>query len=210
MLQGIIRQVLYYILKFIIRLITFVYLLFFLILENGTLLHTKCVVLTTGTFLNGEMFRGLSVKSGGRINAKASIALANTIKRLGFKTGRMKTGTPPRLEKNSINYTNLDYEAGDKIPIPFSFMNDSVWLKVNLILLFYLITYITFLLKYFIQPEDQLRTYITITNNEVHQIVLDNLNVNKHVKEEVKAPRYCPSIESKALKYVLCISYDKI
>lgn len=85
------------------------------------------------------MYRGLTVKSGGRINAKASIGLANTIKKLGFKTGRMKTGTPPRLEKKSINFTNLNYEPGDTIPTPFSFMNNSVWLKVNEILLSYII-----------------------------------------------------------------------
>lgn len=54
----------------------------------------------------------------------------------------------------------------------------------------------------FVKPQDQIKTYITFTNSEVHQIVIDNLNVNRHIKEEVKGPRYCPSLESKSLKYV--------
>lgn len=73
----------------------------------------------------------MAVRSGGRINSRSSIGLANTLKKLGFKTGRMKTGTPPRIEKQSINFTNLSYQPGDSMPTPFSFMNDSVWLKVN-------------------------------------------------------------------------------
>lgn len=101
------------------------------LLENGLQIQTKCVVLTTGTFLNGEMYSGMVVKPGGRINSKSSIGLANTLKRLRFKTGRMKTGTPPRIEKQSINFTNLPCQPGDDIPTPFSFMNDCVWLKVN-------------------------------------------------------------------------------
>lgn len=56
---------------------------------------------------------------------------------------------------------------------------------------------------FFIQPEDQVNTYTTFTNSKVHQIILDNLNVNQHVKEEVKGPRYCPSVESKSLKYLI-------
>lgn len=77
------------------------------------------------------MFSGLNVRPGGRINSKSSIGLANTLKRLGFQTGRMKTGTPPRIEKQSINYKNLTCHNADAVPIPFSFMSDSVWLKVN-------------------------------------------------------------------------------
>ncbi|XP_025416283.1 protein MTO1 homolog, mitochondrial isoform X2 [Sipha flava] len=149
------------------------------LLENGTILKTKCIVLTTGTFLNGEMYSGMTTRPGGRINSRSSIELANTLKKLGFTTGRMKTGTPPRIEKQSVNFTNLNYQPGDNKPTPFSFMNDSVWLK----------------------PEDQIQTYLTYTNSKVHQIVIDNLNINRHIKEEVKGPRYCPSLESKSLKF---------
>lgn len=149
------------------------------LLENETLIRTKCVILTTGTFLNGEMYSGMTVKAGGRINSKPSIGLADTLKRLGFNIGRMKTGTPPRIEKQSINFTNLNYQLGDDLPIPFSFMNSSVWLK----------------------PEEQIKSYLTYTNSKVHQIVIDNLSVNRHIKEEVKGPRYCPSLESKSLKF---------
>lgn len=77
------------------------------------------------------MYSGMTIKAGGRINSKPSIGLANTLKRLGFNIGRMKTGTPPRIEKQSINFTNLNYQLGDDLPTPFSFMNSSVWLKVN-------------------------------------------------------------------------------
>lgn len=118
--------------------------------ENGTLIRTKCIVLTTGTFLNGEMYSGMTVKPGGRINSKPSIGLANTLKRLGFNTGRMKTGTPPRIEKQSINFTNLNYQPGDDLPTPFSFMNKSVWLKVNkyvitLFIIIYCLYFVIFL-----------------------------------------------------------------
>lgn len=78
------------------------------------------------------MFSGLVVRPGGRINSKSSINLANTLKRLDFITGRMKTGTPPRIEKKSIDFTNLSVQLGDDTPIPFSFMNDRVWLDVNI------------------------------------------------------------------------------
>lgn len=77
------------------------------------------------------MYSGMTVKPGGRIDSKPSVGLANTLKKLGFKTGRMKTGTPPRIEKESINFKNLDCQLGDQVPIPFSFMSDSVWLKVK-------------------------------------------------------------------------------
>lgn len=73
----------------------------------------------------------MTVMPGGRINSKSSVGLANTLKKLGFKTGRMKTGTPPRIEKESVNFTNLEYQLGDDSPTPFSFMNDSVWIKVS-------------------------------------------------------------------------------
>lgn len=116
----------------------------FYLLENKTLIRTKCVILTTGTFLNGEMYSGMTVKAGGRINSKPSIGLADTLKRLGFNIGRMKTGTPPRIEKQSINFTNLNYQLGDDLPIPFSFMNSSVWLKVNKYIISLLIVYFIF------------------------------------------------------------------
>lgn len=107
--------------------------------------------MTTGTFLNGEMYSGMTVKPGGRINSKPSIGLANTLKKLGFNTGRMKTGTPPRIEKQSINFTNLNYQPGDDLPTPFSFMNNSVWLKVNnyVIILFIIIYCFCFFFTFF-------------------------------------------------------------
>jgi len=112
--------------------------------------------LTTGTFLNGEMYSGMTVKAGGRINSRPSIGLADTLKRLGFNIGRMKTGTPPRIEKQSINFTNLNYQLGDDLPIPFSFMNSSVWLKVNKYIISLLIMYFIFI-DFLFSPKNKLK-----------------------------------------------------
>uniref|UniRef100_A0A0A9X204 MnmG N-terminal domain-containing protein n=1 Tax=Lygus hesperus TaxID=30085 RepID=A0A0A9X204_LYGHE len=108
-----------------------------------------------------------------------SIKLADTIKNLGFRMSRLKTGTPPRLDGKSIDYSICITQAGDERPMPFSFMNDEVWIK----------------------PEDQLMCYMTHTNPAVNSIIMDNMHVNRHVTEEINGPRYCPSIESKVLRF---------
>ncbi|XKL67626.1 hypothetical protein PGB90_003117 [Kerria lacca] len=149
------------------------------ILADGRKYYSNCVVLTTGTFLRANINIGLESKPAGRIGDEPAIGLADTLQKLKFKIGRLRTGTPPRLERNSINFENLKYVVGDKPPVPFSFLNETVWIK----------------------PEDQLRCYITLTNKTVEDICLNNLNMNRHVREEVKGPRYCPSIESKSIKF---------
>ncbi|KAK7597887.1 hypothetical protein V9T40_010112 [Parthenolecanium corni] len=149
------------------------------ILADGTKFKSKCVVLTTGTFLRANINIGLECTPAGRMGDEPAMGLAETLARLKFPIGRLRTGTPPRLERSSINYENLDYVPGDETPIPFSFLNDKVWIK----------------------PEDQLRCYKTYTNKTVEDICLSSLNRNRHVREEVKGPRYCPSIESKSIKF---------
>lgn len=90
------------------------------------------MVITTGTFLNGIIHLGSERIAAGRIGDRPSLALAETIRNIGFQMGRLKTGTPPRLLKNSINYDQLDAVSGDEIPEPFSFMNERVRIDVSM------------------------------------------------------------------------------
>ncbi|XP_011882975.1 PREDICTED: protein MTO1 homolog, mitochondrial [Vollenhovia emeryi] len=149
------------------------------ILRDGTKIFGDAVVITTGTFLKGQINIGLEKRPAGRMNDESSIGLANTLDRLGFRIGRLKTGTPPRLEKESIDFTKCLEVLPDSSPIPFSFMNDNVWLP----------------------PDKQVLTYLTYTNEDVAKIIKDNMHCNLHVTEEISGPRYCPSIESKILRF---------
>ncbi|KAL1417612.1 hypothetical protein MTO96_026669 [Rhipicephalus appendiculatus] len=126
-------------------------------LDDHSTIHSQCVVLTTGTFPE----RADQHRSG------------------DFKLGRLKTGTPPRLDGRTIDYSSLEIVHGDKPPEPFSFSNTKVW----------------------IEAEDQVPMHLTHTTPEVDKLVLDNLHLDRHVKEEVTGPRYCPSIESKVLRF---------
>lgn len=147
--------------------------------ENGVKIFSKSVILTTGTFLKGQINIGLEVRDAGRMGDKPSIGLSNTLSEAGFKLQRLKTGTPPRIEKSSINFIKLTQEVADNPPIPFSFLNKKVA----------------------INPEDQMITHLTYTTPELNKIVTDNLHLNRHVNEETRGPRYCPSIESKVLRF---------
>lgn len=150
-----------------------------IILQNGDQIQSKTVVLTTGTFLNGQINIGLDVRPAGRFGDEPSIGLAKTLEKLEFRMGRLKTGTPPRLKKDTIDFSKCIIQQADEIPLPFSFMNNSVWIK----------------------PEDQIPCHLTHTNSNVGKIILDNLDKNHHVREEVTGPRYCPSIESKYIRF---------
>ncbi|CAG9856414.1 unnamed protein product [Phyllotreta striolata] len=149
------------------------------ILKNGVKIKSRCVVITTGTFLNGHINLGLNIYPAGRIGDEPSIGLAKTLEQLKLRMGRLKTGTPPRLKADTINYSVCEPQKADDSPLPFSFMNESVWIK----------------------PEDQLECFLTNTSLALEKIVTDNLHVNRHVMEEIRGPRYCPSIESKVLKF---------
>jgi tRNA uridine 5-carboxymethylaminomethyl modification enzyme len=142
-------------------------------------INCKSVVITTGTFLRGQINIGLEVRPAGRIGDEPSIGLAKSLETIGFTLARLKTGTPPRILKDSINCDILEKHYGDDPPVPFSFANKSVWLK----------------------PEDQLTVWMSYTTEAVSKIVKENLHVNRHVTEEVTGPRYCPSIESKILRF---------
>ncbi|XP_022902702.2 protein MTO1 homolog, mitochondrial isoform X1 [Onthophagus taurus] len=150
-----------------------------IILKDGTKINSKAVIMTTGTFLKGQINIGLDIRPAGRIGDEPAIGLANTLSNLGLRMGRLKTGTPPRLKASTINFNVCEKQLGDDPPVPFSFMNDKVW----------------------IDSKDQLPCYLTHTTPDLEPIVRNNLHVNNHVREEVTGPRYCPSIESKVLKF---------
>lgn len=150
-----------------------------IILSNGECILGKTVILTTGTFLNGHINIGLKIIPAGRVGDAPAIGLSSTLESLDFRMGRLKTGTPPRLDGKTIDFKNLDEHLGDNPPLPFSFLNEEVWIK----------------------PEDQVSCFLTFTNPVVDKIILNNLHVNRHVNEEIQGPRYCPSIESKVLRF---------
>lgn len=149
------------------------------VLANGTKIQSKTVVITTGTFLRGQINIGLNIRPAGRHGDQPAIGLALSLEKLGFRMGRLKTGTPPRLKKDSINFSNLEKHIGDRPPVPFSFLNDKVWINEN----------------------DQLPCYLLHTPRSINDIIKENLHLNHHVKQDVTGPRYCPSIESKVLRF---------
>lgn len=138
------------------------------ILQDGCIIESKTVVITTGTFLKGEIFLGLDVKPAGRIDESASYGLSETLTRLGFRLDRLRTGTPPRLDKRTINFDGLRKLCPDKIPVPFSFMNKSVWIPY----------------------EEQLYCFLTFTNAKVSEIVKNSVHLTQHMNQEVNGPRY--------------------
>ncbi|EEQ90154.1 tRNA uridine 5-carboxymethylaminomethyl modification enzyme GidA [Blastomyces dermatitidis ER-3] len=148
-------------------------------LESGEVIPTGRVIITTGTFLGGEIHIGLESFPSGRMGEAATFGLSKSLREAGFKLGRLKTGTPPRLDKKTIDFSNLQVQPGDSPPVPFSYLNKRV--DVN--------------------DEDQLPCWSTYTNEAAHQIVRDNLDKSIHIRETVKGPRYCPSLESKIIRF---------
>ncbi|TGO64728.1 hypothetical protein BOTNAR_0085g00020 [Botryotinia narcissicola] len=146
-------------------------------LESGEIIPTKQVVITTGTFLGGEIHIGLKCYPAGRMGEAATFGLSKSLKDAGFTLGRLKTGTPPRLAKGSIDFRNLTVQPGDQPPTPFSYLNETV------------------------SVQDQLLCYATYTNEASHDVVRANLDKSIHIRETVKGPRYCPSLESKVIRF---------
>eukprot|EP00123_Amoebidium_parasiticum_P009831 comp19735_c0_seq1/m.23532 comp19735_c0_seq1/g.23532 ORF comp19735_c0_seq1/g.23532 comp19735_c0_seq1/m.23532 type:complete len:667 (-) comp19735_c0_seq1:12-2012(-) len=147
-------------------------------LANGDVIKANAVVITTGTFLRGEIHIGLKCIPAGRHGEKAAIGLADTLYNIGFKMGRLKTGTPPRLDGRTIDYSELIPQYGDDVPTPFSFMNTTVD-----------------------HADQQVLCHMTHTNAKAHDIIRSTLTQNCHVQEETRGPRFCPSIESKTIRF---------
>ena len=147
--------------------------------ESGERYYSKRLVLTVGTFLNGVIHTGREQISGGRKGDKPSIVLANQLLEISPRTGRLKTGTPPRLLRSSINFGLLQEQAGDEPRPVFSFMSSRA------------------------DHPKQVSCYITYTNEETHKIIKDSLKDSPLHTGAIEGvgPRYCPSIEDKITKF---------
>lgn len=148
------------------------------VLSDGSEIFSNKVILTTGTFLNGVIHVGYDSHDAGRINEKPSKKLAEAIKRLGLRVGRLKTGTPARIKKDTIDYSQLESQKPDENPKPFSYMDDVI-------------------------TNEQIECPITYTNAETHKIILDNIKRSALYGGKItgKGPRYCPSIEDKLVRF---------
>ena len=146
--------------------------------KSGTWYSANAVIITTGTFLNGLIHIGNSKTKGGRAGEPSSGKLSNSLRNLGFEINRLKTGTPPRLNGNKINYKVLQEQDGDERPTAFSFSTKKI-------------------------RRPQIRCYITYTNNLTHEIIRSNLDRSPLYTGQIKAvgPRYCPSIEDKIVRF---------
>ena len=144
--------------------------------QTGQVFEAGSVILTSGTFLNGLIHIGESQFGGGRSGERASVGISASLEKLGFEVGRLKTGTPPRIDGRSINYEKLEIQYGDEDPSPFSFMTDSL-------------------------PgiEEQLTCWIGYTNQEVHEKLKTGFDRSPMFNGRIQSvgPRYCPSIEDK-------------
>lgn len=148
------------------------------ILANGEKLFSKSVIITTGTFLNGLIHVGHRSYEAGRINEKPSKKLTEFFVKYGFNVGRLKTGTPARIAKDSIDFSELELQNGDEVPTPFSCMTEKITVP-------------------------QIECRITYTNAETHKIILDNLKESAMYGGMIhgRGPRYCPSIEDKLVRF---------
>ena len=148
------------------------------ITKSGKKIKTSKLILTTGTFLNGLIHVGENKTPAGRYNEKPTTGLSEQLKKFDFKIGRLKTGTPPRLDKSTINFENLEEQFADDDPYFFSFLT-----KKNI--------------------NKQVSCRITYTNDEVHKIISKNINRSAMYSGSIKGvgPRYCPSIEDKVVKF---------
>ncbi|MBW8000433.1 MAG: tRNA uridine-5-carboxymethylaminomethyl(34) synthesis enzyme MnmG [Planctomycetes bacterium] len=159
-----------------------------IITENGKVKAVKCAdgsmyfaptcIVTTGTFLKGLMHIGTEQFPGGRLDEPASNELSDSLRSLGLQLGRLKTGTPPRLDAKTVDLDKLQVQLGDENPKPFSFLNDKI-------------------------TTPQLPCWITYTNEEIHKLLRDNLDRAPLYTGQIKSagPRYCPSIESKIVRF---------
>lgn len=148
-------------------------------LVDGSRILSKTVVITTGTFLNGVMHIGLKQMSGGRVGEKATTGISDQLAEYGFRVQRLKTGTPARLEKESIDWSKTEAHSGDKKFFPFSFRGSrSLQLP-------------------------QIDCYLTYTNEKTHEIIRSNLDKSPMFQGVIQGlgPRYCPSIEDKVTRF---------
>ena len=147
-------------------------------MQDSRRLGAKAVVVATGTFLNGTIHAGRQTYSAGRAGEPASIELAEGLKRHGFPVGRLKTGTPPRLDGRTIDWDAFEPQPPDEKPVAFSFATEKI-------------------------EQPQVQCFIGYTSDRLHQAIRDNLHQSPLYSGKIKGigPRYCPSIEDKVVKF---------
>jgi tRNA uridine 5-carboxymethylaminomethyl modification enzyme len=150
------------------------------ILNDGSTIRARNVVLSAGTFMSGKMFAGETSSAGGRVGEAPSIGLSDALRRLGFPTGRLKTGTPPRVHADSIDFSKTDVQPPSERPLMFSYRSEPRF------------------------PGPQMPCHITATGERTHELIRANLHRSPmyglHLIEGI-GPRYCPSIEDKVMKF---------
>ncbi len=145
---------------------------------SGRELRAGAVVITTGTFLNGLIHMGETRIPAGRVGEQPAIALSKRLYALGLRMGRLKTGTPARLDGRTIDYSQLDAQPGDEPPVPFSFLSERI-------------------------ANPQIACHITATTPETHAIIAANIHRAPMYSGQIASvgPRYCPSIEDKVVRF---------
>jgi len=146
--------------------------------EDGRRVEAEAVVVTTGTFLRGLMHTGQRQTEGGRVGEAPARGLSSGLARLGLALGRFKTGTPPRVARDSVDYEACEPQSGDEPPVPFSFRTGPLVL-------------------------DQALCWLTSTNERVHRLIRENLHLSPMYSGQIRGigPRYCPSVEDKVVKF---------
>ncbi len=146
--------------------------------ERGRRFRAKVVVLTTGTFMEGKIFIGEYVASSGRLGEPAAIGLGTSLRRMGLTLGRMKTGTPARVKRSSLDFDRMELQPGDPVMQPFSFSRDAI-------------------------ERPSLSCWITFTNERTHEIIRENMHRSPLYGGKIVGlgPRYCPSLEDKVVRF---------
>ncbi len=147
-------------------------------LRDGRTVEAGAVIITTGTFLNGLIHCGEQTYPAGRSGEPPAVMLGEALRRLGFEVGRLKTGTPPRLDARTIDFSQFQVQPGDPVPTPFSFRTRAI-------------------------TQPQTVCWITTTNAETHRVIRENIRRSPLYSGQIKSigPRYCPSIEDKIVKF---------
>jgi tRNA uridine 5-carboxymethylaminomethyl modification enzyme len=146
--------------------------------STGSMIACHALVISSGTFLNGILHTGLKSRVGGRFNEPSAVGLTASLERLGFVSGRLKTGTPPRASRRSIDFSKLEEQPGDAEPEPFSFQTSEV-------------------------TKDQISCFLTYTNHHTHDVLKTGFDRSPMYTGLIKGigPRYCPSIEDKIVRF---------
>ena len=148
------------------------------LLRDGRTIEAGAVVVTTGTFLNGLIHCGEQKYAAGRSGEPPAVMLGEALRRMGFEVGRLKTGTPPRLDRRTIDFSQFKVQPGDPVPTPFSFRTRAI-------------------------TQEQTVCWIVLTNDETHRVIRENIHRSPLYSGQIQSigPRYCPSIEDKIVKF---------